>query len=372
MRQTKRAGKGLAFRWCAPLLLSLLALGGCGEGKPKIVLYTDLDRATVEALVQPFTQENNLAVDVVTREAGGDAPQSMAERIEEERRKPEADLYWSDDPIATDDLVKSGAVDKATKEDAEQTAEAVRDAQEEWASLGGRVRVVVYNPKTVTSSKLPASIGTLADPVWKGRCALADPRVSTSAKYHLVSLFSLIGDKEGASFLRRIKDNEVQLLPDENAVVEAVATGKADWGITNSDVVLAAIAAKKPVKMSFPDQQTGSTQKAVNKDRTDIATLGAPILTSPLVAIHFSRHREDAQKLYAYLISGQTALKLMQLQPYRLPTHSALNDNPQLKKSANTIDVTKIRPGLPDISAVRQAISPTMLAMADVLGGSSH
>jgi iron(III) transport system substrate-binding protein len=347
------------------VVLSLLCLlPGCGSSQPAVTLYSDQERGLVEPLIAAFTQETGLPVNVVYAEARQrQEGEGLSAQIRRERDNPAVDLYWAENPDALQAGLESGLYAPIDPNLAGQIAEPFRAPNLRWIGLGLRVRVLVYNPKIVPMSLVPDSVASLIQPRWKGRGALADPRTNGSSQYHLMALFTLLGKSEGASFLERLRANAVQILPDETAVVEAVAAGNADWGIADSDVAEAAVRAGKSVRYVLPDQEAGVTQRALGITSETIPTLGTPLLPAPLALLQTRPHREEALKLLEYLASAETARKLEQLQPNRLPTHLALLRDSHTKRVLNPLVIQGLITDPAKVHAVRPSF---LLAFANL------
>src|SRR5262249_39913067 len=147
----------------------------------------------------------------------------------------------------------------------DKIAEPFRDPTYNWYGIGVRGRVVLYNTKRIKPGHIPLSIAALTQPKWKDRCAMADPRLNGSARFHIKYLYDILGEEDTADLLQKMQDNGVQLLPNDAAVVDAVVSGKADWGVVDSDVGIAAVRAGKPVDFTFVDQDPYVTGAAMGK-----------------------------------------------------------------------------------------------------------
>jgi iron(III) transport system substrate-binding protein len=334
-------------RWAAALLSAVLcgSLLGCpGDTRPRVVLYSDQDRAVVEPLMRRFTQDTGVVVDVKYADAKAARDGTgLSQRLRDEQAKPGGDLYWGCDPTVAVELMQDSVVDRGSRAAMDQMAKPYVDPQSPWTGLGARARVLLMNTRLVPKARTPKSFFCLAQPDWQNRCAMADPRTNGAARYHIAVMFAALPEVEATEMLRRMKDNGVQFLPDEAAVVAAVAEGKAAWGVTNSDLAEAAVRAKKPVRYVAPDQETDSTRNALGGGHIDVPTLGTPVLEEPLLLITRRPHLADSQRLYDYLISGQTAQHLAELQPLCLPTHKALLEQPGAVRSVGALNPHKLK-----------------------------
>jgi iron(III) transport system substrate-binding protein len=97
-----------------------------------------------------------------------------------------------------------------------------------WVGVSGRVRVLNYNPNTVT--ELPASVFDLADPIWKGRVAIAPSNASFQA--FVTAMRVVEGDEKTLEWLTAMKQNAV-IFEKNGAILEAVEAGQVDVGLIN-------------------------------------------------------------------------------------------------------------------------------------------
>lgn len=354
------------LRLGALALVAMWSLTGCGGSKSSIVLYSDQSKTLVDPLVKQFTKESGIAVDVVYATPEElKTGQGLSTRILEERDAPKADLYWACDPSAAEDLAEDKIFDKIKWEIAQNFDQAFRG--ESWLGLGGWGRVLLFNKTLVPAGSVPTSLLSLTDPHWKGRCAMADPRLSGSARYHIALMYALMREEDGKNALQQMKENEVLFTPTEQEAVDAVVSGKVAWAIVNSDLAEAAMRAKKPVTYIVPDQGINSTSHAFDKTRDDIPTLGTLLLSAPLAKIHSNNMYADTNKLIDFLTSAQIALKMADLAPTRLPTHVALERAPD-KKNPHALDPEKARIEIKKYDQLRSVQSQVALALSKVLG----
>ncbi|HZP81444.1 MAG TPA: extracellular solute-binding protein [Chthonomonadaceae bacterium] len=319
MRKVRWIGRGLAI--CGVLAL----LAGCGSSDPGLTLYSDQPQAVVEPLVKQFETEQHVPVHVVYASAGEVARgKGLSERVRAEAGAPQADLYWACGPAAIEKLRQDGLLEKRQNFSTAQIAAPFRSPDSLWHGIGTQVRVLLYNTRLVRPDRAPRSIASLAQPAWKGRGAMADPRANGSANYHILYLFATLPPNEASALLTAMKANAVQFLPDEAAVVEAVSSGKAAWGVTDSDLAITAVKAGKPVRFQVTDQEPFATAEALGKVKESVPTIGTPLLPAPLAILKGTTHLEKAWQFVDFMTSPQTAARLAELLPARLPTHTEL------------------------------------------------
>ena len=347
---------------CAALLT------GCPGSKPNIVLYSDVDQSVAQPLVEQFKQDRQIDVQVVyadPKTVGNGA--GLSDRIRDESESPKADIYWAGGPQAAQKLADLGLLDQGMNSYATATAAAFSGPNGLWAGLGGRARVLIYNTRAYQGKKPPLSIAALGAANAKGRVAWADPRKNGSANYHLLTYFAAYGEDDGKRLVQKMKDNAVQLLPDENAVAEAVASGAADWGVTDSDVATRAVTAKKPVDYLVPDQDDFSTSDALGQMRgAGVPTLGTPALPFPLCIC--ARHPSpDAVALHDFLLAPAAALRISQARPDWLMTRAGADTDKPGKEAGHLVHADKLRFTSLGMDKLKETRAQLTLALSHIL-----
>ena len=377
MGRFRRGGKiGWKFtrgRWPAFFGAAAFAavwLAGCAGGQPTVVLYSDLDQSVVEPLLASFRQDNPIVVKVVYADPKMVASGAgLSDQIRDESEAPQADLYWAGGPQAAQKLAELGLLEASRNTFTSPTAAPFVDESFFWTGLGGRVRVLIYNTARFKGKKPPISLAASGLPEWKGRAAWADPRKNADSNYHLLNYFAAYGPDDGTHLLEKFKANAVQLLPDENAVIEAVSSGAADWGVTDSDLATAAVTAKKTVDYLVPDQADFSTSDALSQIRgVGFPTLGTVALPMPLCLIARRKHSQESGKLQQYLLAPQTALHLAQDHPTLLMTRAGMQNDKPGKDAGHLTHPDKLRFTAPGTDKLKEMRAQLTLALSHIFG----
>lgn len=351
------------------VFLFLPGCGGCGGKEPGVELYTDMDAAIVTPLVAQWKNELGVPINVTYADnpALVEKGVGLSQRIMEEKDSYKTDVYWGRDPATMQKLADDGVTDPTNSAEMLTFPENCRNTEGHWFGFGARVRVVVYNKQALGSKKPPESLVAMTRPEWKGKTALADPRASGSSQYHLAVLYTAFSDSDANTLLSKFKDNAVQILPTEAAVIEAVASGKAAWGITDSDLAEKAAADGK-IGYLATDQADHSTSRALNKPDGDVFTLGTPALPYPVALIN-ARHSEfEGEKLFHIIQRLTSSVTLSKVAPNVLPTHTSLLENPPSSRKGHPLNLSKLRfsPAKPAEIVKKQ---PTLLVIWSGLFG---
>jgi iron(III) transport system substrate-binding protein len=209
-------------------LTALIALTGCAAetqaiDQDSIVLYAGRDEELVQPLIDMFEKETGIAVEVRYASSA-----ELAAQLLEEGDNSPADVFFAQDAGALGAVSKAGLLTKLPQEIYGLVPSAYSAADGMWVGVSGRVRVMNYNPKTVT--ELPKSVFDLADPIWKGRVAIAPSNASFQA--FVTAMRVVDGDDKTLEWLTGMKQNAV-IFEKNGAILEAVEAGQVDVGLIN-------------------------------------------------------------------------------------------------------------------------------------------
>ena len=218
--------------------MAALALSSCRGNEPpprEVTAYVSADRPFSEPIMQEYQRRSGVRVNVVydteeTKSTG------LANRLIAEKGRPQADVFWSNEPVRTLVLKSRGVLAPYQSPASQGIAPTFKDPEGYWTGFSARLRVIVYNTAKVKPADAPQSIFDLADPRWKGQVALADPRFG-STSFHVAALYAEVGDERADDFFRRLKANDVKIVDGNSVVRDMVARGDVLVGLTDSDDV---------------------------------------------------------------------------------------------------------------------------------------
>jgi iron(III) transport system substrate-binding protein len=291
---------------------TFLVVVGCGspESPPTadrtVTVYVSTDRVFSEPVLREYEKRSGVKVSAVydteeTKSTG------LANRLLAEQARPQADVFWSNEPVRTLVLKSRDVLASYRSPSAEGIPAALIDPDGYWTGFSARMRVIAYNTKTVAPSEAPQSIFDLADPKWKGQVAMADPRFG-STSFHVAALYAIAGDQKMDDFFRRLKANGVRVVDGNSVVRDLVARGEVKTGLTDTDDVNVAIEDGQPVGMVLPDKDG----------------LGVPVMPNMVSLIANAPHPEEARKLIDYLLSADVERQLAQSEAVQIPLHAGV------------------------------------------------
>lgn len=264
-----------------PLLLSsavLVALAACSSQEPamptdasapdaaaaapaELVVYTSRNEQLVKPLFDRYTEETGIKVTYLT-----DKAPPLMERLKAEGSRTPADVFIT---------VDAGNLWQAANLDLLQPIESpvleanipdnLQDPDNRWFGLSVRARTIIHNPTRAPADTL-STYEALAGPEWKGRLCLR----TSGAVYNqslVATMMATLGAEETERVVRGWVDNLATApMANDNAVIEAIAAGRCDVGITNTYYLGRALKqdAELPVTVFWPNQADGGRGVHVN------------------------------------------------------------------------------------------------------------
>ncbi|MFN3532917.1 MAG: extracellular solute-binding protein [Candidatus Brocadia sp.] len=258
----------------------------------EVVVYTSEDKVFSEPVLQAFEKKTGIKVKAIydVEETKGTG---LVNRIIAEKDNPQADVFWSGDPVRPALLEIKGISAPYISSVAADIPKIYKDEDGHWTGFSARARILIYNTNLVNTDEKPLSIFDLTKPMWRGQVAMANPLFGTTS-IHMAALFITLGDEKAKKFLNDLKANGVKIVSSNGEVKRLVARGEVKAGITDTDDANVALKEGSPVKVVFPDQ-------------TSIGTL---IMPNMVCLIKNSPNQENGKKLIDYLLSKEVEKSL--------------------------------------------------------------
>lgn len=247
----------------------------------EVVVYSARAHYGQEPAFEAFTKETGIAI----KSFGGNSGE-LFERLRAEGDQTPADVLISVDAGDLWNAAQTGLL--APVDSAELRANIpahLRDEAQRWFGLTVRARTIMYNTQKVKPSEL-STYEALGDPQWKGRLCLR----TSSHIYNQSLLATQIkrhGEEKVEAMVRGWVANNPTLINSDTRILEAIAAGQCDVGLTNSYYLgrLLAKDANLPVAPFWANQQTSGTHVNIS---------GAGVTTH-------AKHRANAIKLIEFL-----------------------------------------------------------------------
>lgn len=290
-----------------------LLLSSCsrekGEATPheQVVVYSSVDDSYSRPLCERFSQATKIEVKLVpdseeTKSTG------LLNRLIAEKERPQADVFWSGDPVRAAILV-------ARKISAPYISSQAAGLPTEFAqpSLGftmfsTRMRVIVYNRNLLAGKSPPSSVFDLINPRFRGAGCLANPLFGTTSM-HAAALFQVLGEQPAKDFFHKLTENNVAMLSSNGEVRRRVAAGDFEIGLTDSDDANVALNDGAPIGYVLPDQEN----------------MGTLMVPNAVVLIARGPNPENAKKFIDFILSPDSERWLAESDAAQFPLHPGLS-----------------------------------------------
>lgn len=268
---------------------------------PEVVVYTSVDDVFARPIAQRFERETGVTVQLVpdteeTKSTG------LLNRLIAEKERPQADVFWSGDPVRTAILKAKGVSAPYRSPHAEGLPKQFSDPDGHWTGFSARARVLIYNRNLVPEGQEPTSVMKLLDSRFKGKACIANPLFGTTSM-HAAALFAVLGEEKAQAFFAGFTANEGKMLSSNGEVRRRVAAGEFALGITDTDDVNVARLEGKPVGMVYPDANG----------------MGTLIVPNCAVLIANGPNPDTGRRFIDYLLQPETEKALAESEAAQIP-----------------------------------------------------
>lgn len=197
-----------------------------GESSEKLTIYSGRDEELIGPLLDTFTEETGIEVDVRYGESA-----DLALLIDQEGDRTPADMFISQSPGAMGHLDANDRLTPLPQDVLDAVPVGYRGPDGDWVGLTGRVRVLVYNTELVTAEELPSSVFDLTAEQYRDQVGVAP--TNGSFQDFVSVMREEVGDASTLEWLEGLKDNGARTYDSNSAIVEAVGRGEVAMGLVN-------------------------------------------------------------------------------------------------------------------------------------------
>jgi iron(III) transport system substrate-binding protein len=274
-RSWMRIAPGLAL--AAALMVAVAATPAAGV---ELLLYSSRHYPK-EPAFEAFTKKTGITLRVFN---ASDA--ELFERLKAEGDRTPADLLVTVDAGNLWNAARAGFLAPVDSPELTMNIPAhLRDPQGRWVALAVRARTIMYNTTRVKPDEL-STYAALGDPKWKGRLCLRNSTHIYNQSL-LATMIKRYGEPRTEEIVRGWVANQPTLINGDAKILEAIAAGQCDVGVTNTYYLGRALAKDPtlPVRPFWPDQAGPGVHVNVS---------GAGVITH-------SKHRAEAIKFLEFL-----------------------------------------------------------------------
>jgi iron(III) transport system substrate-binding protein len=340
-RLVKRGTAGLAVLLLAGGLAACGSASGASGSAGSITLYSGQHEQTTQSLVTAFEHQTGIQVNVRYNDED-----SFADEIIAEKSHPVADVFYTENTPALEQLQDQGLLAPVDGSTLAKTPSKYNSPQGDWVGVSARVSVLIYNPSLISASQLPTSVLQLANQKYKGKLALAagetdfQPIVSSVARAY--------GNAKAATWLEGIKANAAShTYPDNETIADEVNRGAVAFGVVNQYYWY-----RMKAELGASNVQSKITYFAPHDPGYVVDVSGAGILKS-------SKNKADAQKFLAFVVSKQGQQIIAHSISYEYPLDDGVTttapETPFADLRPYPISIADLGDGSTAISLLRQA-----------------
>ncbi|MEZ6038445.1 MAG: extracellular solute-binding protein [Planctomycetota bacterium] len=289
------------------LLLSLASCGGNAAGASAgdpVSVYCALDQEFSEPVLKHLAKQ--LGVELKLRfDSEVNKTVGLVSALVEEKATPRCSVFWNNELANTVSLAQKGVLAAYDSPSAQDIPQQWRDPEHRWTGFAARARILIVNTKLIPDPKdWPSSYLDLADPKWKGKCAIALPKTGTTLT-HFTALQKVIGDEALGKWIDDMQKNDVAFLGSNGATMRAVREGTMAFAFTDTDDFHTAKLKGFDVACVFPDQGEGQ--------------IGTMLIPNAVGLVQGGPNQDAAKKLIDAILSRQTEALLAAADSAQIP-----------------------------------------------------
>jgi iron(III) transport system substrate-binding protein len=289
------------MRLALACLAVLLASCGRGNEAQSVVVYSSVDEVFARPVADAFQRSTGIAVQLVpdteeTKSTG------LMNRLMAEKERPQADVFWSGDPVRAALLKSKKIATPYRSPGAADLPPEFSDPDGYWTGFSTRARVIIYNRNLVGEGQEPRSVLDLASSRFKGKASIANPLFGTTSM-HAAALFSVLGEAKAKEFFEGFLANGGTILSSNGEVRRRVAAGDFAVGLTDTDDANVARIEGQPIGIVYPDHDG----------------MGTLLVPNCAVLIANGPNAEAGRRFIDYLLQPETERALAKSEAAQIP-----------------------------------------------------
>ncbi|MBI4613514.1 MAG: extracellular solute-binding protein [Planctomycetes bacterium] len=288
------------------LVLFTILAAGCDTSQPEVTVYVSLDEMFSRPVLERFEAESGIRV-LAKTDPEASKTVGLVNKLLAMKDRPEADVYWNNEPLRALVLKRAGLLEPIEPPDAADIPAIFRDPDGSWFGIAARARVILYNTELVAESEAPRSLWDFTRPEWKGRFAIADPLFGSTST-HVAALCATIGVEATEALLAAWKENGAVVVAGNSVARNMVMEGQIAACLTDTDDANEAIELGKPVRMVYPDQDG----------------IGTLVFPNTILLIRGGPNPENGRKLVEFLAGREVESELARSRSAQMPVREGI------------------------------------------------
>ena len=275
---------------------SILAFSSASvHASGEVNVYSARSEALIEPLLDIYSKENNVKVNLITGSAD-----ALLSRLQSEGDASPADVFITVDAGRLYRAKEAGVLQPFETDNLNKVVpEHLKDREGYWYGLSQRARVILYNPETVSASDL-STYEDLADPKWKGKICIR----SSNNIYNQSLVASMIDANGEQKTLEWIKGLVANLARPpaggDTDQLKAAAAGVCDIAVANTYYFGRLGLSNDPDERAVFDKLKMFWPNQADNER------GAHVNVSGIGMTASAKNKENAQQLIDFLTNQQS------------------------------------------------------------------
>ncbi len=250
---------------CTPVAGPPPAAGETSQGEAaapqKLVVYSSVDEENAKKILDTFTQQTGIQVEMVFLSSG-----PALSRIEAEANRPQADV-WFGAPNENHIVAKDrGLTQPYSPPSAAALADNFKDAEGYWHAIYTNPLGFGIHKDNLANrgAPVPTSWASLTDPAYEGLIQMPSPQSSGTAFAIVETLIQIYGEDGAFQYMKELNQNVQTYTQSGTAPSKALAIGEATIAIQFTPAFLQLIDQGFPAQLVFPEEGVGFEAAAVS------------------------------------------------------------------------------------------------------------
>ena len=225
----------------------------------ELTYYSANPQGLTDDLVSAFEEKTGVTVNVFSGETG-----KITAKLKAEQANPQADVVYLASWSAAQSQSKTGAFEKFEPEGADKVHEGWASESGDFTGRDGSALGLVANTEALEGGEAPQDWEDLADPKYKDKVIMPDPRESGTAADLVAAMVDKWGEDKTWELFDSLFDNGMQVQGANGPALDAVTSGSK--AVVFGGVDYSAYAAKakgEPLEFAIPSSGTTVTPRPI-------------------------------------------------------------------------------------------------------------
>lgn len=228
-------------------MITLLSWNG-GVGQNALVVYCSHDSTYSEEILRDFERETGIRV-IVRFDTEATKSIGLINLLIVERDSPQCDVFWNNEVLGTMKLQKLGMLQPYKGKGYERIPVQHKADDGSWVGFAARLRVFIVNTENMAATRQDIHRRlNVAGKNALARVAMAKPIFGTTLTQYAAA-WGDFGGEEAQRQHRSQRDRGLLEVNGNSVVKDLVASGRCDFGWTDTDDFFLAVDEGKPVDM---------------------------------------------------------------------------------------------------------------------------